>query len=379
MNGIYIGVALNRPVSVLLFESALASTLMVAGFGLFPRKTPRLAATVLVHGLVDGLHHQVEASLVPERYIFACLGVDLVYAALAVYRLRGVRDMSLFTIQDDAAVVAAAQAGEPAAMSEIVSRHRAWVYNISLKMLGDCGTAEDATQDIFIKVLQRIGSFQGRSAFRTWLYRVAFHHLLNLKRTRFETAVGDFENYELGLKHTPNMDLDDVPEPERAMLLEEAKTVCMTGMLLCLQREQRLAFVLGAIFGLSHKLAAEILDVQPATFRKRLSRARNDLGNFMQSNCGLINPDNPCRCSKKTKVFMNAGYLDRNALMFQRDRIASIGEVAQRDAGVLYEKLNTEFPQAYREHAFSDPNALRDRLAEMLQPTSLGTLIDPSA
>ncbi|MCP4870350.1 MAG: RNA polymerase sigma factor [Proteobacteria bacterium] len=201
---------------------------------------------------------------------------------------------SPFVDQEDRTVVEAAQQGDRGALTELIERHRPWIYNIALRMLGDPETAEDATQDIFIKLLVRIGSFEGRSAFRTWLYRVAFHHLLNLKRTRFEIAVGDFDHYEAGLRGTPNLDLDDIPVPERVLLVEEAKIVCMTGMLLCLNRDQRLAFVLGSIFGLSNTVAAEILEVQPAAFRKRLQRARGDLPSFMNNNCGLINEDNPC-------------------------------------------------------------------------------------
>ena len=283
--------------------------------------------------------------------------------------------MSPFVDQEDPAIVTAAQRGDRGALAALIERHRPWVYNIALRMMGDPGAAEDATQDIFIKVLGRIGGFEGRSAFRTWLYRVAFHHLLNLKRTRFEVAVGGFENYEAGLRHTPDLDLDDIPFPERELLVEEAKIVCMTGMLLCLSRDQRLAFVLGSVFGLSNTVAAELLDIQPAAFRKRLQRARADLRSFMNDNCGLINKDNPCRCARKTRVFMDAGYLDRRELKFQRDHVASIGEVASRDAGVVYEKVTNDYPALFREHPFSDPGQLKARLSALLQETALDDLL----
>jgi len=283
--------------------------------------------------------------------------------------------VSPFVDQEDPAIVTAAQRGDRGALAALIERHRPWVYNIALRMMGDPGAAEDATQDIFIKVLGRIGGFEGRSAFRTWLYRVAFHHLLNLKRTRFEVAVGGFENYEAGLRHTPDLDLDDIPFPERELLVEEAKIVCMTGMLLCLSRDQRLAFVLGSVFGLSNTVAAELLDIQPAAFRKRLQRARADLRSFMNDNCGLINKDNPCRCARKTRVFMDAGYLDRRELKFQRDHVASIGEVASRDAGVVYEKVTNDYPALFREHPFSDPGQLKARLSALLQETALDDLL----
>lgn len=284
--------------------------------------------------------------------------------------------MNSFAGRADPAVVAAAQKGDPQALTEIVERHRPWVYNIALRMLGDPGSAEDAVQDIFIKVLDRIGSFEGRSKFRTWLYRVAFHHLLNVKRSPGESHVSSFDEYGANLQAAPDQELDDIPPPERAVLVEEAKVLCMTGMLMCLSREQRLAYVLGALFELPDTLVAEILDIKPATFRKRLQRARADLHGFMRNQCGLINTDNPCRCARKTKTFMNYGFLDRNNLTFQRDRIASIGEVASRDAGVVFEKVTGDYPALYREHPFLDPTQLKERLSTLLDDTPLGDLLD---
>jgi len=78
----------------------------------------------------------------------------------------------------------------------------------------------------------------------------------------------------------PDLDLSDLLVPERARLVEEAKIGCMNGILMCLNRDQRLAYVLGALFELPDALAAEILEIQPATFRKRLQRARDDIHGF---------------------------------------------------------------------------------------------------
>jgi len=71
---------------------------------------------------------------------------------------------------------------------------------------------------------------------------------------------------------------------------------CMTATLLCLDRKQRIVFILGSIFNVSSTIAAEILDISPENFRKQLSRAKADLFQFMEANCGLINPRNSCRC-----------------------------------------------------------------------------------
>jgi RNA polymerase sigma factor (sigma-70 family) len=286
--------------------------------------------------------------------------------------------MNPFLDKDDPTIVAAAQQGDRNALTVVIERHRPWVYNIALRMMGDAGSAEDATQDIFIKVLKKISTFEGRSSFRTWLYRVAFHHLLNAKRSLGEQAVGTFEEYGAGLEAAPNLDLGDIPQPERELLVEEAMTACMTGMLLCLNREQRLAYVLGSVFSLTDTVASEILGIASATYRKRLSRARADLHKFMNGQCGLINKDNPCRCARKTRAFFELGHLDRGELKFQRNRVASIGEMAPREAGALYEKLTNDYPALYREHPFSDPEQLATRLSSMLEDTALGGLLPPA-
>ncbi|RLB51992.1 MAG: RNA polymerase subunit sigma-70, partial [Deltaproteobacteria bacterium] len=120
---------------------------------------------------------------------------------------------------------------------------------------------------------------------------------------------------------------------------------------------------------------AEILDIKPTAFRKRLQRAKADLHSFMNGHCGLINEENPCRCAQKTRAFFEAGHLDRGKLGFQRDRVASIGDVAPREAGVVYEKLTHDYPTLYRQHAFTDPQELTQRLSKMLEDTALHGLL----
>ena len=103
----------------------------------------------------------------------------------------------------------------------------------------------------------------------------------------------------------------------------------MTGALLCLDQQQRMVFILGAIFNLKSPIAAEILDMTPENFRKQLSRAKTDLFNFMQNKCGLINPDNPCRCYKKTKGFIKEGIVSAETVQFYSEVTTSIESVAE--------------------------------------------------
>lgn len=83
---------------------------------------------------------------------------------------------------DDRGLVERAQALDRQALEELVGRHQAWIYNIAIRMLFHPQDAEDATQEILIKAVTRLASFQGRSSFQTWLYRIALNHVLNTSR-----------------------------------------------------------------------------------------------------------------------------------------------------------------------------------------------------
>src|SRR6266403_1965042 len=169
---------------------------------------------------------------------------------------------------EDRALVARARSGSREALEELVQRHQAWIYNIAVRMLYHPHDAEDATQEILIKVLTRLSSFEGRSSFRTWLYRIVVNHVLNMQRGRVEHAALDFPAYGAALDTTPDLELPDpsTTSAEVRLLVTEAMLSCVSGMLLCLDREQRLTYILGAILGVSDTVGAELLEVSAENF-----------------------------------------------------------------------------------------------------------------
>src|SRR6185437_17097941 len=84
---------------------------------------------------------------------------------------------------------------------------------------------------------------------------------------------------------------------DSALLEQEVKIGCTSAMLLALDREHRVAYIVGDVFELRSDDAAYLLDIEPAAFRKRLSRARMRLRAFMQQHCGLIEGRASCRCA----------------------------------------------------------------------------------
>jgi RNA polymerase sigma factor (sigma-70 family) len=189
------------------------------------------------------------------------------------------QDSAMDSTIPDEELVAKAQAGDRDALEALVRRHQAWVFNIAIRMVWRRDLAEDATQEILIKVVTKLSTFKSQSQFKTWLYRIAVNHLLNLRKSEIEDKLSTFTDFGRTLDATPELDLPDpqtVPV-ELPLLVEEAKIGCMSGMLLCLDRRQRMAFVLGEIFGVNSDIGADVMEVSPDNFRQLLSRSRRDL------------------------------------------------------------------------------------------------------
>jgi RNA polymerase sigma factor (sigma-70 family) len=271
------------------------------------------------------------------------------------------------TDPEDRALVLRAKSGDAAALEELVVRHQAWIYNIAVRMLYHPQDAEDATQEILVKALTALSSYEGRSRFRTWLYRIVVNHVLNTRRGRLEPEAMSFDCYAHGLDDTPDLDLPDqgsVPVDLR-LLVDEARLSCTSGMLLCLDRGQRLVYILGGIFEVTDAVGAELLEISRENFRQRLARARRDLHNFMNDRCGLVNRANPCRCAKKTRGFMRAGYLDPESLLFARDRVEQVREVVRTRAEGLT-ILDAQYADIFRRHPFYPPRDLVPALRPLL-------------
>ena len=267
----------------------------------------------------------------------------------------------------DRELVQLAKGGSRAALEELVVRHQSWIYNLALRMVLRPEDAEDATQEILIKLFTRLSTFDGRSSLRTWLYRIVINHILNMKRSRAEAREITFAQYGRTLDGISDAELPDqqaVPADVQ-LLIAEARIGCTTGMLLCLDRGQRLVFILGGIFGVSDAVGAELLELSRDNFRQRLARARRDLRNFMQDKCGLVNTANPCRCAKKTRGFIAAGHVDPDNLRFVRERVAHVRDVATRASDEIT-GLDQAYAEVYRDHPFQNSPDFVARLRELM-------------
>lgn len=257
----------------------------------------------------------------------------------------------------DADLVEQAQHGNRAALETLVRRHQAWIYNIAVRMVFHPQDAEEVTQEVLVKLVTRLSTFKGQSKFRTWLYRIAANHVLNMQRRSAEATVTTFAEYGAAIDRTPDGELPDPNSVPVAlpMLVEEAKNSCTMGMLLCLDRQQRLIFTLGEILGVSDAVGGEVLELTADNFRQCLARARGDLHSFMNNQCGLVNKSNPCRCPKKTRGFIAHGHVDPQRLLFVPEHVERVRDVAGETVREIEDIVEREHAAIYREHPFLQP------------------------
>lgn len=209
-----------------------------------------------------------------------------------------------------------AVAGDRAAVTEIVRTLQPDVYALALRMLWHPQDAEDATQEILVRVVTRLAQFDFKSRLKTWVYRVATNHLLDVKKSCVERQKLSFTSFADDLAE--GLASDGPADHERSLLTEEVKIGCTLGMLQCLDRPHRIAYVLGEILELPAPEAAEALDMDPAAFRKRLQRARDAIEAFTRAHCGIASMDAACACHRRVSAAIRLGRVDPGAPQFAR-------------------------------------------------------------
>ncbi len=197
------------------------------------------------------------------------------------------------------ALIGQATAGDKAALETVLAGVQDLVFNLSLRMLGTFHDAEDASQDILLKVMTHLSSFKGDSAFTTWVFRIAANHLKDFKKHMFAQLPLSFEFYGDDIRNGKIQDVPDLTQNvERAILAEELKLSCTNVMLQCLDPESRCIFILGTMFRLDSRIAGDILGITPEVYRQRLSRARKRMAEFLSEYCGEYG-QGACRCSDR--------------------------------------------------------------------------------
>ena len=263
--------------------------------------------------------------------------------------------------------------GDEKALENLILRHQRWIYNVALRMVWEPADAEEVTQEILIKMITNLSGFRGESAFRTWLFKIVKNHVVNMRKKPMEKDMKDFPTFSQVLEDLEDGDLPDpnsVPV-ELSVLVEETEIGCMAGMMLCMDREQRLIHMLGSIFGVSDAVGAEIFEISKDNYCQRLSRARKQLTNFLNEECGLINKNNPCRCEKKTRAAIKAGFVDPANLRFVDAHVKKVRDVAGERTEQWDDFLEKAYVDIYQDQPYLKGPEFRERMRAMINSPEL--------
>ncbi|CAM2070384.1 RNA polymerase sigma factor [Sulfidibacter corallicola] len=211
-------------------------------------------------------------------------------------------------------LVGLAQSGDKDALEDLVGCIQHDIHHLAMRMLVNPEDALDATQEILILVVTKLSTFAGKSAFKTWLHRVALNYLLGARKVQARDPGLTFQMFEEDLER-------GLVEPARAVqedrvLLNELRVSCTMALLLCLDLKHRAAYLLGFILECSHDEAAEILGITKANFRKRLSRAREQVERFTTRACGIANESAACSCPRRLPAAMAHHRVAKGRILF---------------------------------------------------------------
>ncbi|MDE5939442.1 MAG: RNA polymerase sigma factor [Lachnospiraceae bacterium] len=240
------------------------------------------------------------------------------------------------------ALVEQATAGDRDALETLILHVQDLVFNLSLRMLGTFADAEDATQDILLKVITHLSSFKKESAFSTWVFRIAVNHLKNYKKHMFAHHPLSFEFYGEDIKNGKIFDVPDLTQNvEKAVLAEELKMSCTNVMLQCLDTDSRCIFVLGTMFHADSRMAGDILEMSPEAYRQRLSRVRRKMADFLGEYCGEYG-NGTCRCANRVNYaiqshrispshqdYTAADEISRQTMLDVKEAMEEIDDLAQ--------------------------------------------------
>lgn len=207
--------------------------------------------------------------------------------------------MNKKTNEELQAFVDKAIAGDKNALESLIAGVQDIVFNLSLRMLGTFADAEDATQDILLKMITHLSSFRGDSSFTTWVFRIAVNHLKNYKKHMFAHHPLSFEFYGNDIENGKTESVPDLTQNvEKEILAEELKMSCTNVMLQCLDVESRCIFILGTMFQIDSRIAGDILEITPEAYRQRLSRIRKKMADFLGEYCGEYGSGR-CKCKER--------------------------------------------------------------------------------
>ena len=264
-----------------------------------------------------------------------------------------------------------ATAGDKHALETVILSVQDLVFNLSLRMLGTFPDAEDASQDILLKIITHLSSFKQDSSFSTWVFSTAINHLKNYKKHMFAKFPLSFEFYGNDIL---NGKIDDVPDltqdVEKSILAEELKMSCTNVMLQCLDVESRCIFILGTMFKVDSRIAGDLLGITAEAYRQRLSRIRKKMADFLHDYCGEYGKGK-CHCSDRVNYAIQNHRISPNHLDFTAAQICPQTMLEVKEAMESIDDLSQEFSFC---KTYQSPEALKKFIQKFLDGTALSVV-----
>lgn len=250
--------------------------------------------------------------------------------------------------------------GNKTALEALILGVEDMIFNLSLRMLGSPHDAQDASQEIIVKVITQLGSFRKESAFSTWVYRITINYLINYKKSMFAQHPLSFEYYSKDIDRgfAPNTS-ELMQNVDENILADELKQSCTNVMLQCLDPESRCLYVLGVMFKIDSKIGAELFDTTPEAYRQRLSRIRKKVEAFLVDYCGL-SQSGKCNCKKRVGYAIQTHRLDPHNLEYHNLEQAEQHSFTQ--AMEAMDELSLVFSELPKYHAPRETRAFLNKL-----------------
>ncbi len=186
---------------------------------------------------------------------------------------------------DDAVLVEQCRQGDSEAMERLILKYQNRIYNVILKICANADDAAELTQETFVKVIENIDKFEGRSGFYTWAFRIAVNLTLNYCQRSGRLGLKSLDAEDNGQARQQLKEfLNDDSSPDPAAVAAN-KELCeiVIASLMKLNDAQRTVLVLRDIEDMNYAQIAEVLDIELGTVRSRLSRARSNLRGIMEA------------------------------------------------------------------------------------------------
>ena len=171
--------------------------------------------------------------------------------------------------------------GDVRAFDEVYSRYAVMVFNLALRLSGDADEAADLTQEIFLRVFRHLDSFSGRSALKTWIFRVALNHCRE-RLSRFRPVIQPIGEAADGAEAGAACLADPRRGPEELAVAADLSRQVANALAL-LPPPFREAVVLRDLQGLAYEEIAAVLGVRVGTVRSRIARGREQLRGLLET------------------------------------------------------------------------------------------------